>query len=243
MTGGMWIPSSATLWRRPSAWCTLICRGRPGKGRPLSRGACDLIFRPAQKVKPHRRAAGNKPKEPECPPGGARRVSQKRDDVRRALQQAKEIPWWRSRWTRACPRAKSPHRRQRGRHAGLESSQAHKIAQGGGLRARKILFGRGRGEHDRLDAVYTDTSEGRAGRIRLSLDEIDKVAGKKAGTGGRIARGRCSGTSCPDVERPPCPPSTARFSTDHNLFMRRARSMWPRSPNQIPEMQAASRCG
>jgi hypothetical protein len=25
--------------------------------------------------------------------------------------------------------------------------------------------------------------------------------------------------------------------------MRRARSMWPRSPNQIPEMQAASRCG
>jgi ATP-dependent HslUV protease ATP-binding subunit HslU len=86
MWAATWIPHP-----RPGGGVIRLCAGAPRggrgrKGRPRRRGAAGGPDRPPrQKGQPHRRAAGQQAQGADVPPRSAPGVSQKREDVLRAL--------------------------------------------------------------------------------------------------------------------------------------------------------------
>ena len=70
------------------------------------------------------------------------------------------------------------------------------------------------------------------------IDEIDKIACRDVRRPAPTSRATaCSATCCPSSRAPPSPPSTARCSTDHVLFIAAGAFHVAKVSDLIPELQ------
>ena len=199
----------------------------------------DLIARPARKVNPIDVLLGNKPKEPDLPPEERARVSAKRDDVRKALASGElEHTLVEVEVAESLPKSEIPGTDvnvndmlgsilpKRTKHRKVEVSEA-----------RRILAAEEEQSMIDMDAVYSEAISKAEQDGIVFLDEIDKVAGKNAGSGPDVSREGVQRDILPIVEGSTVPTKYGPVKTDHILFIAAGAFHVAKVTDLIPELQ------
>lgn len=199
----------------------------------------DLIVRPAKKVNPIDVLLGNKPKEPDMPPEERARVSMKRDEVRKALQNGElEHTLVEVEVAESLPRSEIP-----GTDVNVNDMLGSILPKRTKLRkvevseARRILAAEEEQSMIDMDAVYSEAIRRAEQDGIVFLDEIDKVAGKNAGHGPDVSREGVQRDILPIVEGSTVPTKYGPVKTDHILFIAAGAFHVAKVTDLIPELQ------
>ncbi len=199
----------------------------------------DLIVRPAKKVNPIDVLLGNKPKEPDMPPEERARVSAKREDVRRALQNGElERTLVEVEVAESLPKSEIP-----GTDVNVNDMLGSILPKRTKLRkvevseARRILLAEEEQSMIDMDAVYSEAIRKAEQDGIVFLDEIDKVAGKNAGNGPDVSREGVQRDILPIVEGSTVPTKYGPVKTDHILFIAAGAFHVAKVTDLIPELQ------
>ncbi len=199
----------------------------------------DLIVRPAKKVNPIDVLLGNKPKEPDVPPEERARVSQKREDVLRALANGElEHTLVEIEVAEKLPKNEIP-----GTDVNVNDMLGSILPKRTKLRkvevseARRILLAEEEESRIDMDAVYSEAIQKAEQDGIVFLDEIDKVAGKNAGHGPDVSREGVQRDILPIVEGSTVPTKYGPVKTDHILFIAAGAFHVAKVADLIPELQ------
>ncbi len=199
----------------------------------------DLIIRPAKKVNPIDVLLGNKPKEPDVPPEERARVSQKREDVRKALANGElERTLVEVEVAENLPKNEIP-----GTDVNVNDMLGSILPKRTKLRkvevseARRILLAEEEESMIDMDAVNSEAIKKAEQDGIVFLDEIDKVAGKNAGHGPDVSREGVQRDILPIVEGSTVPTKYGPVKTDHILFIAAGAFHVAKVTDLIPELQ------
>jgi ATP-dependent HslUV protease ATP-binding subunit HslU len=199
----------------------------------------DLIVRPAKKVNPIDVLLGNKPKDPDMPPEERARVSQKREDVRKALQNGElEHTLVEVEVAESLPKSEIP-----GTDVNVNDMLGSILPKRTKLRkvevseARRILLAEEEESMIDMDAVYSEAIHKAEQDGIVFLDEIDKIAGKNAGNSPDVSREGVQRDILPIVEGSTVPTKYGPVKTDHILFIAAGAFHVAKVTDLIPELQ------
>jgi len=199
----------------------------------------DLIVRPAKKINPIDMLLGSKPKEPDMPPEERARVSQKREDVRKALLNGElEHTLVEVEVAESLPKSEIP-----GTDVNVNDMLGSILPKRTKLRkvevseARRILRAEEEGSMIDMDAVYSEAIQKAEQDGIVFLDEIDKIAGKNAGNGPDVSREGVQRDILPIVEGSTVPTKYGPVKTDHILFIAAGAFHVAKVTDLIPELQ------
>ena len=199
----------------------------------------DLIVRPAKKINPIDMLLGSKPKEPDMPPEERARVSQKREDVRKALLNGElEHTLVEVEVAESLPKSEIP-----GTDVNVNDMLGSILPKRTKLRkvevseARRILLAEEQASMIDMDAVYSEAIQKAEQDGIVFLDEIDKIAGKNAGNGPDVSREGVQRDILPIVEGSTVPTKYGPVKTDHILFIAAGAFHVAKVTDLIPELQ------
>lgn len=201
----------------------------------------DLLAKPGKKkpANPIDILLGNKPKEPELPAEQQQQYLSKKEEIRAQLAQGKledtlveiEVEEFR-------PNTEIP-----GTDMSMNDMMSSIMPPKTKLRklpvrqARKILTAEEEQNLIDMDAVYTEAIERAEQDGIVFLDEIDKVAGKSAGSGPDVSREGVQRDILPIVEGSTVNTKYGPVKTDHMLFIAAGAFHVSRVSDLIPELQ------